>query len=157
DHKSSVPDAQTILHEDVNYHATPRGLEMTTSWLLEGLADQRRELSVAVPSGLQLSSIKAEDHDLAWRLIRDASSPDDTALIELPKVEGASALRITFEAWQPLASTGLWRLPRLRPEGVFWSSGKFTLSVDPAHELKRLNLSDCIETGSGRLSGREDA
>src|SRR6185436_9123365 len=97
-------------------------------WLLNGPADSKRELAVAVPPGLQLSAVKSDGNDAAWRLMRDASSPSDTALIDLPKSDGSKPLHITLSAWQPVVVATPWRLPRLRAEGVYWSSGKFELA-----------------------------
>ncbi len=157
DRKPSKPASQTVLHEDVRYRIGPRGLEMTTIWKLEIPADQKRELTVAVPPGLQLSSIKADAGVVTWRLIRDSSSPTDTAVVDLPKSDASKPLQITFNAWQPLVLDAPWRLPRLRPEGVFWSSGEFELSVAAAHELGHVNLTDCVETSVGQLNASEES
>ena len=156
DRRSSQSDSQMAFHEEVGYRIGPRGLEMTTTWRLEGYADVKRELAVAVPTGLQLASIKSEGNDVAWRLIREASSPTDTALIDLPKVDGSKPRQLTFSAWRPVVVDAPWRLPRLRPEGFFWSSGKFELAVAASHELKRLNPDECIETDTSRLIADED-
>jgi hypothetical protein len=154
--KTSESAAQTALHEDVSYHIGRRGLDITATWQLAGPADEKRELTVAVSPGLQLSSLKSDGRDLPWRLVRDSSLPTDTAIIELPKRHKDNVLQITVKAWQPLVVDAPWRLPRLRPEGLFWSSGTFELSVAAGYELKRLIPTDCIETGSSRLSTGED-
>jgi hypothetical protein len=130
---------------------------MATTWLFNGPADPKRELAVAVPPGLQLSSIKSDGQDVTWRLVRDNSSPTDTVLIDLPASDGSKPRQVTLNAWQPVVLDAPWRLPRLRPDGVFWSSGKFELSIAAVHELKRLSLSDCIETGTGQLTATENS
>jgi hypothetical protein len=156
DHKPSLSDSQSALHEDVQYQIGPHGLEMTTTWRLDGLTEQKRELAVAIPPDLQLSSVKAGGRELAWRVVHDRSAPMDTALIELPHVEKNQALQITSSAWQPLVVGKPWRLPRLRQEGVLWSSGRFELSVATPQELQQINLTDCLETGSSRLASHEN-
>ncbi|HVT29684.1 MAG TPA: hypothetical protein VHE81_16825, partial [Lacipirellulaceae bacterium] len=45
-----------------------------------------------------------------------------------------------------------WRLPHLRPKGVFWSTGKYELTVASAYELTRLEPTDCIEIGASSIS-----
>ncbi len=157
DRKTSNPISQTILDEEIRYQIGPRGLEMTASWNLKVPMDQKRELAVAVPPGLQLSSIKASTGELSWRLLRDTSLPTDTIIIDLPKTDGVEPIQITFSAWQPLVLGAPWRLPRFRAEGVFWSSGKLDLSVAATHELTHLVLTDCVETKVGRLNANEDA
>ena len=157
DRKLSEPAAQTVLHEEVGYRIGPRGMEMTAKWNLAVPADQTRELAIAVPLGLQLSSIKSDAGDLTWRLISDSSTPTDTAFINLPKSDGSKQIQITFEAWQPLVMGAPWRLPRLRAEGVFWSSAKFELAIAATHELKHLDLTDCVETNVNRLNASDES
>lgn len=156
DHKPSLSNSQSALHEDVQYQIRPHGLEMTTTWRLDGLTEQKREVAVAIPSVLQLSSVKAGGRELAWRILHDRSAPTDTALIELPQIEENQPLQITSSAWQPLIVGKPWRLPRLRLEGMLWSSGVFELSVATPHELQQINLTDCVETGSSRLASHEN-
>lgn len=139
-------DAKISLSEQIEYRVTARGLDLAATWRLEGEFGRKRELTVAVPPGLQVSAVTSEDRDLTWRVVRDASSPTDAAIIELPKTDATKPLEITFHAWQPLVVDSPWRLPRIRTEGVHWSAGNFTLTASEDFDIQRLEPTDCIET-----------
>ena len=147
DRKTATTAADLALKENVSYQVGPRGLDIAATWQLEGPADHNRELTLSLPRGVQLTSIKADGLDLAWHMVRDGSSPSSSALIELPKVGEAKSLQIAVTAWQPLVLDAPWRLPRLSPDGVFWSSGQFKLTIAPEYELQSLQPTDCVETG----------
>ena len=155
--KRSKTPTDVAIQEDVDYVVGPRGLEIAANWQLDGMNDQQRELIVPLPRGLQLTSIKAAGIELLWHVARDASSQSTSAHIKLPKTEGGKSLKLEISAWQPLVANESWRLPRLEPDGVFWSSGKFELSIDPAYELQNLEPVDCIETGGSMKRASVDS
>ncbi|HEX5472399.1 MAG TPA: hypothetical protein VFW73_10955, partial [Lacipirellulaceae bacterium] len=149
--------SQMALREDVGYRLSPRGLLINATWQLDAPAGQKRELTVPVPPGLQITALKANNHDLPWRILHDSSSPTDRALIELPKKPGSEKLQVRLQAWQPLLLDRPWRLPRLRPDGVFWCAGNFEIFVDAAYQLDRLEPTDCIETGVKTKAAASDS
>ncbi len=157
DRKIPATPAKIALRENLNYHAGPRGLDISATWQLTHPAEQKQELILAVPPAMQLTSLKVDGCELAWRIQRDSSAPSDLAIIELPAGDPAKPLEIVLGAWQPLVTGEAWRLPRLRPEGVLWTAGNFELSVDPAYELERVEPTDCLETGSRPLPSSADA
>ena len=145
------------MRENIAYVIGPRGLDLKDKWKLDVPVAEKRELSVPVPSSVHLTAIKADGRNLTWRIVRDPSSSTDTALIELPKTTAKKALQIALDAWQPLVLNLPWRLPRLRPEGVFWSAGHYELSIAADYELVRLEPTECIETGVNAISSGADS
>jgi hypothetical protein len=155
--RSRADDSDKIrLREHVNYVIRSRGLDMTTIWQLDGDTSQKKELSVSVPPGLQLSELKFGDRELSWRLVRDASLPTDTVIIDLPKMEAEKTAEITFSAWQPLVLDSAWRLPRIRSESLFWSAANFDISASADFEIERLEPTDCINTAATLPTDSDD-
>jgi hypothetical protein len=149
--------ANVAIHDDVHYRIDARGLEMDAVWQIDGPIDQKRQFSMAVPSGLQVSSIKADGRDLSWRISRDNSSASGTLSIDIPEGGSLKPQELTISAWQPPVFDEPWRLPRLRAEGLAWGSGKFKLEVATGCELLRLSPTDCIQIGVNRINAAGNA
>jgi hypothetical protein len=132
------------LHDEVNYHITERGLEIEATWRLQDAAGVPRELSVALPPGVQLVSAQSNGLELPWRVARDSLS-SSVARIDLSAAAPSRRLEVVLRAWHPLVIDQAWILPKLRPAGVFWTSGTVALTVDPQFELRGLTLTECVE------------
>jgi len=145
------------LHEEVVYKLSARGLEMTATWtLIPTGGDPTNELVVLVPRALQLISVVADGAELPGRSVDRASEQQARILFRLPAASKDRPLQVVLRASRPLVLDRPWKLPQLRPEGVFWTSGDVQLAVDDALELRALNAVGCVETGVNELSGGAD-
>ncbi len=142
---------QLALHEATSYSIEQRGLEVTAGWTLEGSAGQQRDLKVPLPRRAQITSVVADHRELSWKIARGSNSSSDRAVIVLPTEADRAPLQLVVSAWYPLVLDRPWQLPELRPEGVFWSSGKLELSIDAQFELKVLSPLDCTQIGATQI------
>jgi hypothetical protein len=142
---------QITLHEATTYRIEQRGVEIISTWNLERIASTRRELSVPLPRGVQITSVAAGDRELDWRIVRGATSASDRASIALPTTQNRTAVQIVVTAWHPLVVDHSWQLPVLRPDGAFWSSGRIDLTIVPALELQHFNPVDCVQIDASRV------
>jgi hypothetical protein len=155
DHKSPTTSAKNSVRESVKYEVGPRGLEVTSTWQVEGPAEPKRELVVHVPEDLQLTSVKSGGHELEWRPVREPESKSGISIIELPPGDGSKTSQIELRAWQPLVTGAAWQLPRLRADNAYWTSGKFELSIAPSFELQSLAPAECVETNVSSVGANE--
>jgi hypothetical protein len=133
------------LRDDVSYLVTQRGLEIIARWHLHGSEGLPRELALSMPEGTQLLSIESDGHNLPWQVVREAREPSN-ARIDLAKHVKSRSLEITVTAWHPVVLDQPWTLPTLRPDGVFWTAGDISFSVDPKLELQELLPIEAAQT-----------
>jgi hypothetical protein len=145
------PADQLMLSEDDSYDIGQNGMRITAIWRIEGPLNQQRELTVPLPRGAQLESITADGNDVRWRVLRSAAPAADVAILALPNVGDRRSVQIVLSAWHSLVIDRSWQLPILRPDGVFWSSGKLDLSIAAPFELRSLTPVDCAQSAVSQL------
>ncbi len=143
------------MREDVSYRITQRGLEIETTWQFADLLNGRRELTLPLPPGVHIMSASSKGQELAWRIVKNGDADAGIVRIELPEIPARRSLRVRLTAWHPLMLGQVWRLPKLRPDGVFWTSGTIQLAVADQLELRDLSYEDCVETGVSEAHGAE--
>lgn len=144
--KDIAPD--TSLHDDVVYHLSQRGLDIAATWSLKQTGgEQPQELAMLTPRDVQLVSLTAAGQELSWRAMDGEKTDAVQIVFKLPERADRSLLRIALHASSPLVLDKTWRLPKLRPEGVFWTSGKTELVVTGELEMRGLEAVGCVPTG----------
>ncbi|HEX4415622.1 MAG TPA: hypothetical protein VH107_18460, partial [Lacipirellulaceae bacterium] len=133
------------LQETVDYQLQRRGLNIAASWDLDFRGVPQHDLNVPLPNSLELISVTIDGLAVTWRIDHADSSTGAQAIISLPKTGDATHHRVELTAWQPLTVDSPWRLPRLQPEAVFWSSGVFAVEVSPDLELRKVSTTDCVQ------------
>jgi len=146
--EATLPSAarELTLHEDCSYRVEQNGVTISATWRLERLLDQLQEVRIPIPRGVQVESVQSDNRELAWHIERRGATSADIAVAALPEAGDGAPVQLVVRAWTPLMLDRPWRLPVLRPEGVFWSSGGLTLIIDEAFELRALTPVDCAQT-----------
>lgn len=144
---------QLTLRESATYRVEPRSIEIEFTWDLEDAVGDRRELSVPLPRGLQIMSVKTKDDEVDWRIERGAETETNRVIIALPTADKSGARQIIVNAWHPLVLDRPWQLPVLRPDGAFWSSGTVELSVAPELELESMVPLESAQIGASNIGG----
>ncbi|MEX0643168.1 MAG: hypothetical protein WD468_10735 [Pirellulales bacterium] len=142
----AVPAPTAVLREDVNYNITSRGLEIEVQLHLEDTAPAPRQLSIPLPPGVQFTSATINGREIAWRLESSGLGASVRAIVELPAAVPSAVTTVTLHAWQPPHLDSSWRLPKLRPDDVFWTAGSIHLSLAPLLELRSLQTIDCEQS-----------
>jgi hypothetical protein len=123
-------DTNTSLHEDIAYHFTPRGLDVVATWTLtQTTGELPEELAVVVPRELQGISAIADGVELPWHGVDGAKGEESRLVFRIPPTSRQGPLQIVVRASQLLVLDQPWRLPTLRPENVFWTSGDVKLET----------------------------
>jgi hypothetical protein len=144
---SQEPTSDIRLQEETAYRVDDRGVHLATTLRCEGSISRLRELVVPIPAGVQFLSAAAGGNELDWKLLTHGAANSVAVAIELPEIDSLDQLSVTLRAWHAFPTNREWRLPALRPEGMFWTSGTLELSVAPMIELHQLMPVDCMQTG----------
>lgn len=135
--------------EEVVYSVHERGLDIHSTFLFDDTGPSLRELVIPLPPGLQVMSAKADGAELEWRVA--AHERQATAVfLSLPQTAGHGPRAVTLHTWQSLILDHPWKLPRVRPDNVFWTSGELEFSIAPLLALQQLTPTDCVQTGVSR-------
>ncbi len=145
-----------LISEHLNYLVTDRGVEILAKLELSDATGLRRELGVALPSGIQLISATVDGRELPWRMAGTTQLGEAKAIVELPNNGDNRSVTVTLRAWQGLVLDKPWLLPKLRPDDAFWSSGTLALAVLPSLELTSLVPTDCLQTSAKLANSKSD-
>ena len=135
------------INDELQYRASERGLELVATLRFESRVAPR-DVSIPLPAGLELTSVKANRGELSWSIAESHGSEGRRAVIHIGGDPHEAEINLELNAWQNLVVDQPWRLPKLRPDDVIWASGTVCLTIDPALELRGLATSDCIQTAA---------
>lgn len=149
DNQSASDQPTPAVREFTSYRITSRGLDIETSWQFSEEVGRRTELVLPLAEGIQLLSASSAKRELSWRTVTESSEGDNRRIVRivLPVNAEQQTTKITIQAWHPLVLEKLWRLPKLRPDGVFWVSGKTILEISDELELRDLTGRGCLQVG----------
>jgi hypothetical protein len=142
-------DQLVMAREDTRYEMTTSGLDLSTSLQLDVYHEPLTRLNVTVPRELHIVAARVAGREADWSVanisvggMKQLQIPLTTPLIGL----GQS---IEIEAIGPLQTDVPWKLPRLRPESVFWQEGRLTLDVPQDLRLVQLIADQARQSGIG--------
>ena len=120
----------TTLMESASYEISLRGLELSARWTLDVPAGGPRELALDLDPALQMVSAQAGGEAIPWSVIGSAD-PGQRQRVVLQLPESFLGTRRTLRLGAVAAPTSgqPWRLPKIRPLGVFWQQSNVTLLV----------------------------
>lgn len=147
----SRPASRVQVRQTSVYDFSLHGVDLGVQIGLEIPSQPLRKLVVAMDPGLELVSARHGDRPLTW-----STMPGDTrqgSRIELgfsEPVQGSQVIRLS--ALAPLSTDRPWRLPRIRPQGVYWQQGAANLLLPQPLMLHRLVCDGWRQSGVGPLS-----
>jgi hypothetical protein len=137
-----VPQGQRPLaraRQSTEYSFSPHGLHIKSSLELDVLARPLRQLDLRLDPGLRLTKALYGDRPLRWAFMPPVPEEEGTRVVlELPEpLEGTNRL-VEVHALAPLQTGVRWRLPAIRPGGVFWQEGEAVLWIRAPLRLEQL-------------------
>ncbi len=142
-------DQLVMAREDTLYEMTNSGLDLRTTLQLDVYHEPLTRLNVTVPRELHIVAARVAGLETDWSVasisvggMKQLQIPLTTPLLGL----GQS---IEIEAIGPLQTDAPWKLPRLRPESVFWQEGRVTLEVPQDLRLAQLIADQARQSGIG--------
>jgi hypothetical protein len=147
DDPTSAAAPAVTLREDIKYRVTQRGLDTYVTWHLDDSVHDRQVLAVPLPESVHLLTVAVNGRETSWSVAKAERAAAVVAVVEIPAEPSTRPLQVSVRAWQPLRLNAHWRLPKLRPNDVYWQSGTIELSIGPHLELLALSHLDCRQTG----------
>jgi len=134
------------VQEGTAYRLTDEALEIACDIGLEIQREPLAELRLDIDAEVQVTAVRLGNVDLPWSSAPGADGRSQTVAVQFgERLAGAhSTLQIT--AVSPLHTDTLWRLPALRPQGVFWRQGTMSLLVPDTLILRHLRAVDAQQS-----------
>ena len=141
-----------LLRESRTYDVSLRGVEVSVRWKLQVHNEPLRRISVLLDPGLQLISARCGDASLPFAAGPAADGEGTRVELTLSEPIRDTERVVRLTAFGPLVADRLWRLPRIRAEGLFWQEGDLTLLTVEPLVADRIVPLGCSQTGTGPLS-----
>ncbi len=154
---SSVISTSVTYHHHLQYRLGMRGINVSAALTFDSGDKLPDELVILLDRQLQLTSVHEGDIELKWQLRAGNSSQRAEVVIGLVQDGSQGERTLLLEAWAPITLGQDSTLPILRPVGLFWSNGKFDITVDDALELVEVVPSDKEGAIQTRVVFAEDA
>ncbi|MHB9045984.1 MAG: hypothetical protein ACYC35_08595 [Pirellulales bacterium] len=141
----------TLVRQSLTYDFSPRGVEVSAELRLDSHNAPLGQVAVVVDSPLRLVAARYGESPVPWSAVPSADGRTSRIVLELPgSVEGSAGV-LRLGAVTPLVTGQRWRLPGIRPEGVFWEEGTATLLMPKSLSLEQLFPIACRQTKAGPL------
>ncbi len=141
-----------LLRESRTYDCSLRGVEVSAQWKLEVHNEPLERIVVLLDPELQLVSARYGDSPIPWSAAPAAAGGPTRVTLRFPEAirQGERVIRLGALG-RPVLDRA-WRLPRIRPEGLFWQEGSIALLVSEPLLADRVVPLECGQTGAGPLS-----
>ncbi|MGQ9576098.1 MAG: hypothetical protein ACUVUC_12345 [Thermoguttaceae bacterium] len=145
--------SRNTVREATTYDFSLAGLDMSVQWTLDVPSVPLGRLALELDPEVELIGATCLGSPIRW-------SPGPTrgegaksrAILEFPEPLRGSSRLLRLAARAPLQTGRRWRLPALRPEGLFWEEGRATLLIPATLVLQDLAILDGRQTATGRLT-----
>ncbi len=120
----------TRVRQSLDYKFSLHGLDLDARFQLDVHNEPLRQIAVSMDRGLQLVSARCGNAPVAWSVM--APTPDSRSLrvvLEFPEPIQGTGRVLSLGTVAPLRTDARWKLPSIRPEGLFWQEGAATLAV----------------------------
>lgn len=141
-----------IVRERTSYDLSLRGVEVAVEWDLEIHHEPLSMIDLKIDEQLQLVSAKLGEEAVPWTVTPSAGGGQSRVSLRLPKPVQGTGLVLRLGALTPLVTGQTWRLPRIRPEGIFWQEGSATLMVRAPLVIEQFAPVGCRQTGAEALA-----
>jgi len=142
-----------MARQSVAYEFSLRGLEAVAQLKVEVQDEPLQQIAFALDGGLQPVAAQYGDLPVPWAVTSAAEDKVTRIVLTLPEPIKNTGRMLRLRALAPLVTDEPWRLPRIRPEGVFWQEGSATLLIPAPLVLRQLTPDGCWQSGIRPLSG----
>ncbi len=136
-----------LLREHTGYDVSLQGIEVSAEWNLEIHHEPISEIRFQLEDGFQLATAKLGETAVPWTVTAGETGEPSSVVLRLPEPVQGTGLVLRLGLLAGLAADGACRLPRIRPEGIFWQEGSATLFVRAPLVLERITPMGCRQTG----------
>ena len=141
-----------LLGESRVYDFSPRGVDLSAQWKIRAHDEPLEKISVLLDPGLQLATAHLGETALPWTIEPLSGDGGSRAVLSLPEPIKDAEQILRLGASATLTLDRPCRLPRMRPEGLFWQEGGITLIVPDPLLIERLTPVGCSQTAVGPLA-----
>jgi len=128
--ESALQERLTRVRQSLVYDFSLHGVEVRADLHLDVRDEPLEQVAVSLDPGLQLAGAQCGGSAVPWTVVRPGSDSRATSVVlELPEPIDRIERTLRLRALGKPQIGRRWRLPRIRPEGVFWQEGTATLSV----------------------------
>jgi hypothetical protein len=140
------------LRQTLAYEFSLRGVELSAQWTLDVPGVPLRQVAVDLDPSLQLVATRYGGLPVAWSAVGTAGPGGSNRVVfELPEPIQGSGRVLRLGAIAPVVLGSRWRLPAIRPQGLFWQEGTATLIVPSPLTLEHLAVEGGRQTQTGPL------
>ncbi len=140
-----------LLSESRIYDFSPRGIELSVQWKIRAHGEPLEKIAVLLDPGLQLAAAHMGEIPATWEIEPLEGDAGSRAVLSLPEVFKDTECILRLDVLAKLNLDRPCRLPRVKPEGLFWQEGVITLIVPDPLVIQRLRPIGCSQTAVGPL------
>ncbi len=142
-----------LVKQALTYDLSMRGLQLDAEWTLGVYREPLKQLVVRIDSELQLVDAQLGEQHIAWATKGRVEDGTLRTVLSFPQpIVGADRV-LRLLAVAPLVTQGAWKLPGIKPDGLFWQEGAATLLVAEPLSVARMNLEGCRQLRTSVLPG----
>ncbi|HVC97376.1 MAG TPA: hypothetical protein VND64_27085 [Pirellulales bacterium] len=145
-----------LLRQASRYELSPAGLDLTSELRVDVHNEPLRRLELELDAELQIVSagVSSPRGEAALPWLSSAGAADGTrrVTLEFPEPLLGADRTLKLRALASLVTDRAWRLPAIRPQGLFWQEGSATLLVPAPLSLDRFLTEGCRQSKAGRLA-----
>ncbi len=141
-----------LFNETRVYDLSPRGIDVSIQWKLRGRPESKPQIAVLLDRGLELVEASCGETAVAWTIESLPDNRGERAILQFPPSFSVANRALRLRAIAPLVMGRLWRLPRIRAEGMTWEDGTISVAAISPLSLERLMPVECSQTATGPLA-----
>jgi hypothetical protein len=141
-----------LLGESSVYEFLPRGIDLSAQWKIQIHDEPLEKIVVLLDPGLQLATALLGETALTWTIEPLSGDAGSRAVLSLGEPIKDAERILRLGALARLTLDRPCRLPRMKPEGLFWQEGGITLIVPDPLLVERLRPIGCSQTAVGPLA-----
>jgi hypothetical protein len=141
-----------LLGESSVYEFSLRGIDLSAQWKIRTHDEPLEKIVVLLDPGLQLATALLGETALNWTIEPLPGDAGSRAVLSLGEPIKDAERLLRLGALARLTLDRPCRLPRMKPEGLFWQEGGITLIVPDPLLVERLTPIDCSQTAVGPLA-----
>ncbi len=134
------------------YDLSLRGIDVTAQWTLDVPQVALKRLMMELDPGLRLVAARYGEAAVRWSVVGPTGEGRTTLVaLELPEPLRGPGRVLRLSALGPVELGRRWKLPEMRPRGVFWQEGTVRLLVPAPLAIEHLAAAGARQVGAGPL------
>lgn len=142
-----------IAQTTTTYDLSRRGVEVATQLTLDVQQQAITRLALSLSPGLRLVSARLGAKAAPCTIVTKGGEESNDVELVLPEPLIGTGKLLQLSALAPVVMGTPWKLPTIRPEGVWWQEGRATLLLPASMSLQQLETFGCRVSGASRRPG----